>query len=56
MLSFCVEGGNGAAVFLIFFFAAKDPAINFVFVIFTRPFVFLLSSAAEFLISLLYKV
>ena len=46
-----IEGGDGAAVFLIFFFAA-DPAINFVFAIFARPFVFLLSSVAEFLISL----
>ena len=40
----------GAAVFLVVFFAA-DPAINFVFVMLTRPFVFLISSV-EFLISL----
>ena len=47
-----IGGGDGAAVFLIFFFAA-DPAINFVFAIFARPFVFLMSSVVEFLISLL---
>ena len=54
-VDFAVEGGNGAAVFLIFFFAAADPAIIFVFVILTSPFVFLISSGAvavEFLISL----
>lgn len=52
-------GGDGAAVFLIFFFAAAEPAIIFVFAILTSPFVFLMSSVAaavEFLISLQYKV
>ena len=60
LVDFVVEGGDGAAVFLIFFFAAAaEPAIIFVFAILTSPFVFLMSSVAaavEFLISLQYKV
>ena len=55
VLALVIEGGDGAAAFLIFFFAA-DPAIIFVFVILARPFVFLMSSPAAFLISLVYKV
>ncbi len=50
-VDFAMEGGDGAAVFLIFFLAAADPAIIFKFVILASPFVFLMSSV-EFLISL----
>ena len=55
VLDLVTAGGDGAAAFLIFFFAA-DPAIIFAFVILARPFVFLLSSPAAFLISLVYEV
>ena len=55
VLDLVTAGRDGAAAFLIFFFAA-DPAIIFAFVILARPFVFLLSSPAAFLISLVYKV
>ena len=51
VLALVTEGGDGAAAFLIFFLA-----IIFVFVILARPFVFLMSSPAAFLISLVYKV